>query len=395
MARRFLWVVAGLVVLVLVGAIAYRVFEERLFKLALVPDVKFEESAQPASAPTYADASMWIARPDIANNPAFWLPAGFPPQPAPADPAAPVDAAAVAAKPAEPAEPAKRAAVFFIHPTSYLEKSRWNAPIDDPESQQRARLFVRHQASVFNGIGDIWAPKYRQATFGAFLTTQADAEKALDFAYRDVARAFDAFLTQVSFDRPIILAAHSQGSPHLTRVLRERIAGTPLAGRIAAAYVVGWPISTTADLPALGLPGCQQAGQAGCILAWQSFAEPAEPKMVTEVYDASVAPGGEKRAGSPMLCVNPLTGAAGGAAPPPANLGSLIPNAALTEAEVRVGAVPARCDVSGFLLIGEEVEDLPPYVLPGNNYHVFDYALFWANIRADAAARLASFQTKR
>jgi hypothetical protein len=34
-------------------------------------------------------------------------------------------------------------------------------------------------------------------------------------------------------------------------------------------------------------------------------------------------------------------------------------------------------------------------VLPGNNYHVFDYALFWANIRADAAARLASFQTKR
>jgi hypothetical protein len=44
-------------------------------------------------------------------------------------------------------------------------------------------------------------------------------------------------------------------------------------------------------------------------------------------------------------------------------------------------------------LIGDEdrLPDLPAYVLPGNNYHVFDYALFWSNIRADAAARLANF----
>jgi len=30
-------------------------------------------------------------------------------------------------------------------------------------------------------------------------------------------------------------------------------------------------------------------------------------------------------------------------------------------------------------------------VLPGHNYHVYDYALFWANIRADAEARLAGY----
>jgi hypothetical protein len=375
LARRFLWVVAGLIALVLVGAIGYRLFEDRLFKLALVPNVKFEDSAPAPAGPTYADAAMWIARPDIPGNPASWLPAGFQAQPAP-----------IAGR--------DRAAVFFIHPTSFLEKSRWNAPVDDAESQQRARLFVRHQASVFNGVGDIWAPKYRQATFGAFLTNQADAEKALDFAYRDVLAAFDAFLAQAPKNAPIILAAHSQGSLHLTRLLRERIAGTPIARRIAAAYVVGWPISTTADLPSLGLPGCEQAGQPACILSWQSFGEPADTKMVTDVYEASVAPNGQKRAGSPMLCVNPLTGVAGGAAPATADLGTLIPNAELTEAEVRIGAVPARCDAGGFLLIGEKVEGLPPYVLPGNNYHVFDYALFWANIRADAAARLAAFTAK-
>jgi hypothetical protein len=31
-------------------------------------------------------------------------------------------------------------------------------------------------------------------------------------------------------------------------------------------------------------------------------------------------------------------------------------------------------------------------VLPGNNYHVFDYSLFWANVRADAERRMAAFK---
>jgi hypothetical protein len=95
-----------------------------------------------------------------------------------------------------------------------------------------------------------------------------------------------------------------------------------------------------------------------------------------------------------MLCVNPLTGLSGGEAPAAANLGTLIPNADLTEGELKTPGVPARCDVRGFLLIGDDPPDLGPYVLPGNNYHVYDYALFWANVRADAAARLAAFKAR-
>jgi hypothetical protein len=33
-----------------------------------------------------------------------------------------------------------------------------------------------------------------------------------------------------------------------------------------------------------------------------------------------------------------------------------------------------------------------PYVLPGNNYHVYDYALYWGAIRRDADRRLAAFE---
>jgi hypothetical protein len=370
LARRFLWVVAGLVVLVLIGALLMRLFGTELMRVTMVPTAKFEAAAPPAPN-AYDSKAMWVARPDIAGNPSLWTPPGVERAPGPA-----------------------RASVFFIHPTTYLEKSKWNAPLGHEESERRTRLFVRSQASAFNGIGEVWAPKYRQATFGAFLTTKADAQKALDFAYRDVAAAFDAFLRQAPAERPIVLAGHSQGSLHLMRLLAERVAGRPEAKRIAAVYVIGWPVSTTADLPSLGLPACERRDQGGCVMSWQSFADPADPKMVTDVYDASSGRTGVTRAGSPMLCVNPLTGARGGEAPAQANLGTLVPNEDLTAGELKAPGVPARCDVRGFLLIGDNAPDLGPYVLPGNNYHVYDYALFWANIRADASARLAAFGGK-
>jgi hypothetical protein len=369
LARRFLWVVAGLTVLVLAGALVYRLFGAELIRFTMVPTAAFEGGPPPAPS-AYADKGRWIARPDMAASPASWMPAGM------------------------AREGAPRASVFFIHPTSYLKSSHWNAPLDDQESQWRAKLFVQSQASVFNGVADIWAPKYRQATFGAFLTTKAEAQQALDFAYRDVDAAFDQFLSETPKDRPIILAGHSQGSLHLIRLLAERIAGKAEAKRIAAAYVIGWPVSIPADLPSLGLPACERREQAGCVVSWQSFAEPADPEMVTDVYDKSAGRTGIARAGSPMLCINPLTGGRGGEAPAAANPGTLVPNAELTQGRLQTPGVPARCDVRGFLLIGADAPDLGPYVLPGNNYHVYDYALFWSALRADAAARVAAWEKK-
>jgi hypothetical protein len=369
LARRFLFVIAALIVLVLVAALAYRLFAPELMRVAFVPTVRFEDAPLPGT-PDYGRRDAWIARPDIAGNPALWVPPGF-----------------------APAEGA-RVPVFFIHPTSYIEKSGWNAPIDEPVSQQRARLFVQTQASAFNGVGAIWAPKYRQATVGALLTAKPDADEALELAHRDVLAAFDRFLAEVPGDRPFILAGHSQGSFHLSRLLAERVAGTPLARRIVAAYAVGWPLSMTVDLPRLGLPGCRTAAQSGCVIAWQSFAEPADPRQIMAIYETSVGPDGRARRGTPILCVNPLTGNAGDAAPAAANRGGLVSDLAIRSIALRPRLAPARCDRRGLLLIGEDPPRLPPLVLPGNNYHIFDYALFWANVRIDAERRVKSFESR-
>ncbi len=367
MARKFLYIVAVLIVLALAATFAYRIWGAELLRQAMVPGGRFESQAA-LPADSYKRAEMWLARPDKPGNPALWAPEGYP-----------------AAK-----EPT--AAVFFIHPTSYLNRAHWNAPLEDKEANDRAALFLRGQASAFNGAGAVWAPRYRQATFGAFLTSKEDAQRALDLAYRDVTAAFDQFLAEAG-DRPIILAGHSQGALHLTRLLHDRVAGKPIAKRIVAAYVVGWPVSKSADLPKLGLAECTAADQTGCILSWQSFAEPADPSLLLDTFDASNGFTGAARAGTPMICTNPITGTPATTAEANTNLGTLVPSADFSSATLRKGLVPARCDGRGVLTIGSAPEGIGgQYVLPGNNYHVFDYSLFWANVRADAERRLKAFK---
>ena len=365
MARKFLYFVAVLIGLVIAAALAYRVFGLELMQAAMVPSAQFEA---PKGSNAYDDKALWIARPDIPGNPALWLPPGV--------------------KPASTG----RAAVFFIHPTSYLNRAAWNAPLDDKEGNERAALFVRGQASTFSEAGEIWAPRYRQATFGAFLTGQKEARMALDAAYADVLAAFDAFVKQVDPNRPIILAGHSQGALHLMRLLKDRVAGQPLGKRVVAAYVVGWPVSVEADIPAMGLPACTGPEATGCILSWPSFAEPAEPQGIVEIFDKTPGLTGQPHKGTHMLCTNPVTGSPGSKSEAKANLGTTVPSADLKSATLEVGKIPARCE-NGFLLIGDPPA-LGPYVLPGNNYHVYDFSLFWANIRADATRRLAAFGAK-
>ena len=366
MVRRFLWIITALILLALGAALAFRLFAPDLMRAAFVPSEEFSAERIPPGI-DYARSEAWIARPDLAKNPSQWLPPGVTP------------------------EPPLPALVFFVHPTSYLDRARWNAPLDDEEANRLARLFVRSQASAFSGAGTVWAPRYRQATVGAFLTGKPDAAQAIELAYGDVIAAFDRFLAEAPADLPIVLAGHSQGSRHLLRLLKERAGKRPLASRIAAVYAIGWPVSTTADLPATGLPPCRTALDSGCVLAWQSFAEPADPDDLFERYEASTGADGAPRAGTQILCVNPLSGTLGGTAPAGANRGTLIPNGDFSAATLKPGLVPARCDERGLLLIGRDPPSLPRYVLPGNNYHVFDYALFWANVRADARRRVAEF----
>ncbi|HWL47682.1 MAG TPA: DUF3089 domain-containing protein, partial [Sphingomonadaceae bacterium] len=126
--------------LTLAAAIGWNLFQDRLMRATFVPDVAFTPPAK-AGAPDYRQASAWLSRPDLADDPSRWTPAGAGAAPAIASPLA----------------------IFYIPPTTYLRRDHWNAPLDDAQANQRLRLFVASQASAFNGLGAIWAPRYRQA----------------------------------------------------------------------------------------------------------------------------------------------------------------------------------------------------------------------------------------
>jgi len=337
-ARRFLILIFILILLFVAGAFALFQFGDRVLLKQATP-VGHYQQPQDSSAPDYSMDSSWLAKPGLPNDTSGWVPKGV-----------------VTTKTAAPA------ATFYIHPTTYLRRDRWNAPLNPGgEPEARAQLFVQSQASAFNSVSDIWAPRYRQASFGAFLLKSDDARKALDLAYSDVLTAFDAFLAKHPDDEPIILAGHSQGSLQLSRLLVDR--KEALKGRLVAAYVVGWPLSIAAN-----------------------------PDLVLDAWKGTKGPTGVERRREDMLCTNPLTGMAGGIAAPAVNRGTLVPDGNFANASLAVGQVGARCE-KGFLIIGGDVPNLGPYVLPGNNYHVYDYALFWGSIRADAERRLAAWRT--
>ncbi len=371
LARKFLYAVALLISLAIVSMISFSFFGTQIMQGVLTPRVAFRA---PPALPTgfYETPQGWFARPDgRAGDPASWQPAGLPPLAA--------------------AEAREGAAIFFVHPTSAFDTMRWNAAVDDRTSAVQTMRFLRMQASALAAAGLVWAPRYRQAVFGAFMTDKPAAKQATDLAYGDVKAAFEAFL-KANPDRPIVLAAHSQGALHLLRLLAERAGGLDYRSRIVAVYAIGWPISIAHDLPALGLPACIAPRQTGCILSWQSFAPPADTSALETAFDAGTAFDGKPRKGSAMLCINPLTGGAGPDGAAGANAGVLVGDGEpLSTQLMRPGNIGARCAGRGLLML-DGAPRLGPLVMPGNNYHAYDYSLFWANIRADAQERLAAWR---
>ena len=381
MAKKFLYFIAFCLVIFIIGRILYERFQDDLYALALVPSAEFVPQA-PLEENAYQDPKLWYSRPGIGvNDPSRWQPAY-------------ADGRGLSPAPAEPAE--QPFAVFFVHPTSLIDRGRWNASLDEPdtEAERIARVYLRGMASPFNAATEIWAPRYRQATFGAFLTDAPEGRLAIEAAYQDVREAYRFFLSSIAADTPIVLAGHSQGALHLKRLLAEEVRKSPEADRLAAAYIIGWPISVRHDLPGIGFPACAAPDQAGCILSWSSFAEPADPASVLKAYGSTPALDGEQPGATAMVCTNPLTGMFQGEASASANLGTLVPEETMEQGELVPGAVPARCDERGLLLIGDPPK-MGSYVLPGNNYHVYDIPLFWANTKVDVARRVEAWASQR
>ena len=369
----------------------------RAFKAQVKPRIGFDE-APPPTPPDYADPACWAAHPHRPSK-AHFTPEGTRLR----------DEQATA-----------RADVFYLHPTSYFGRDSWNAPLDDAGANEWVdELMVPGQASVFNGCCRIFAPRYRQATFYAFVERGKNGRRALELAYRDVARAFTYYIEHHNDGRPFFLASHSQGTLHAIRLLEQHIDDAPLAQRMVAAYVLGFRFPLDKIERGLKtLKPCEHATDTGCLIAWDTYVEGGTPARFFDKAEHWYAtPDGkgrwERRARKKPLCVNPLTWRRDTEpAPKTMNLGA-VPIVQIfppgkswrdmwTDQPVGIQAeglakpllneVSARCREDGFLYISRpKARALKLAVMARGDYHNYDYTLFYMNIRQNVEDRLAAF----
>lgn len=269
-----------------------------------------------------------------------------------------------------------RADVFFVHPTIYTDTRKgndlWNADLSDEKLNEAVdRSTILNQASLFNAAGKVYAPRYRQAHLTVFYDEGAAVkQQALDTAYADVLAAFDYYLERYNAGRPIILAAHSQGTLHAQRLLSDRFVGKALRDRLVAAYLVGMPVEREAYAD---IPVCASAEQTGCFVSWRTYREDFVPR-----------PGEDDPA---VAVVNPLTwSTAPGRAPDSLNLGGIL-------YDYDAGPIPGlvRAERRGAALFTNKPSFFGNIFFGTKNYHVADYNFFWLNVRQNAVDRVNAF----
>ncbi|MGM0555554.1 MAG: DUF3089 domain-containing protein [Myxococcota bacterium] len=359
----------------------------------LTPGDDFGEVEEPP-APDYSESESWAALP-FENDNADLTPPGHDEMQADA-----------------PAD------VFFVHPTTFFDRKRWNAPVDDAKARSFVdQMVMSGQASVFNGCCKVYAPRYRQATIGTYFASKENASGAFGLAYSDVERAFDVFLAEHNKGRPFILASHSQGSQHAMRLLERIDADEELRERLVAAYTTGFthPMSRYDEVYE-HLEPCETPEQTGCIVAWDTYKQGADVELPDRpVYWKD----GELTAVAPAVprqCTNPVTWRqTSKPSPKEAHQGAVKPVYPAEElsftsimlsdepldfevealSEPRPTLFSAECKnqalrVPDLEQLGYEATETTP-----GNYHLLDYRLFYMDIRENAVARTSAFLDAR
>ena len=268
--------------------------------------------------------------------------------------------------------------VFFVHPTTLTssKNSNSNALIDDAEINAKTDYSaILYQASAFNEKCRVFAPRYRQAHYGNYFTDDTmRARKAFEVAYQDVKNAFETYLKKYNNGQPIIIAAHSQGTTHAARLLKEYFEGKTLQNKLICAYIIGMPIEE--NYFKLIKP-CTDSMSTGCYVTWRTF---------KKGYEGSEA---VQKETFKVVVTNPHTWST---------------DTAYARASLNTGAVlinfnkviPSVVDaqVHKNILWTSKPKFFGNIFLTQDNYHVGDINFFYNNIRQNVKTRIGAYSKK-
>jgi len=299
-------------------------------------------------ATDYSNQENWAALPTMQDN-ADWTPKGL-----------------------QNKQDSAQVDVFFIHPTTDVAGFKGNANINNKMiNKQTDNFSIKFQASVFNESCKIYAPRYRQAALNNFFSKNTDRSKeAFDTAYQDIKVAFEYYLKNYNNGRAIVIAGHSQGSKHAQRLLQEFFDGKPLQKKLVVAYIIGFP---THETKFQFLKILEKADAFGGYISYSTFGQDSKIATIVPEYKNAVS-------------VNPLNWTtekifvAGNS-----QQGSLS-----KKLDEIIHTVFGARNGNGILEIQKPQDGgFVPMVM--KNYHLYDYSLFYINIRENVKLRIQKY----
>ncbi len=320
-------------------------------------DIKPFDIKTTPPAPDYSNTACWAALPDKIDN------ADLVPKECPI----------------KDMQSTSAVDVFFITPTIFTDKPRgynqWNADVYDSVLNKKIdETTIKYQASIFNAAGKVYAPYYREAHLRSYFTTDKySAAQAFEIAYTDVRKAFEYYMAHYNNGRPIIIAAHSQGTQHAKRLLTEFFDGRPNQKQLVVAYLVGFEVDPYSYEM---LHPCKDSTETGCYVSWRTYSTNFTPPIKDSTTEFAV-------------CVNPLTW----------TMDSTTANKSLNKGGVLKNfnkVIPELCDATvdrGILRI-HKPNIRGKIFIRTKNFHIIDYNLFYMNVRQNALTRVNSYLKK-
>jgi len=282
---------------------------------------------------------------------------------------------------------------FYIYSTIYFAGNKNDpdyATLDNKEMLDGIKVEHAIKSSVFEESTNLFIPLYRQASMrlagDTWKNTGSIEEAIKSTPYGDITAALDYYFENYNQGRPFVIAGHSQGSAILRHVLKHYFKEHPdRYKRMVAAYAIGYSI-TKEDLEANPhMKFATGETDTGVIISWHAEG----PKSVgSKFLSAAMLPNG--------ISINPLNWKRDDTyAPASMNLGSIVITDEKTNTtEIRDIEGDAKVDLArGTVITNAKAEPNEMVEFAGpQSYHQDDYSIFYNNIKANVAKRIAAYK---
>ena len=284
---------------------------------------------------------------------------------------------------------------FYIYSTIYFGANEGDpdyATLDNAE--MLAGIPIEHaiKSSVFEEATNLFIPLYRQSSMkyaAEVYMKDGNIDAALiSIPYTDITAALDYYFENYNQGRPFVIAGHSQGSAILRLVLKGYFKKHPeYYKRMVAAYAIGYSI-TKEDLEANPhMKFATGESDTGVIISWHAEG-PKNVEVNFPIPSVIIAKNG--------IAINPLNWKLDETyAPASMNLGSIVMDET-GKTEIRdIDGDAQVCIARGTVVTNAKAIPNEMVELAGPQcYHQDDYSIFYNNIKANVAKRIAAWKAK-